>query len=138
MKKIEKEITVTRFEAFDGTEFETEQECLNYEGSAFGKKIQELEGCTLGHYIADDGRKCWFLVPHTRHDIFVLGQILKMAGNDDSCADIYGHLTLLSVSLDCNTVATATVENLEDFIRELSNGQYEVVSSVKPSEKTKK
>ena len=54
---------------------------------------------------------------------------------DDTCADLYGHLTLLSVSLTCNTVAGATVENLEDFIRDMSNGQFVVVSNVEAKKK---
>lgn len=138
MQKIEKEIKVTRYVAFDGTEFETEAKCQNYEGSAFGKLMQELEGCTLDHYLSDLGYQCFTLVPKTRHDIFVLGQILKMGGNEEPCADVYDHLTLLTVQLHCNMVIQAVVTNLEDYIKDISNGQFCVVSTIKPEEKVVK
>lgn len=131
MQKIEKEIKVTRYVAFDGTEFKTDAECRNYEGSAFGKLMQELEGCTIDHYRSDSGHQCYTLVPRTRHDIFVLGQILKMGGNDEPCAGMCDHLTLLTVRLHCNTVTRAEVTNLEDYIKDISNGQFCVVSTIK-------
>lgn len=134
MQKIEKEIKVTLFVAFDGTEFETEAECQHYEGSAFGQLLQQLKECRLGHYLGSDGSECYFLVPHTRHDIFVLGQILKMGGNDKPCAQLCDHLTLLSVHLQCNTVVKAEVTNLEEYIMDMSNGQYIVVGTNKKPE----
>lgn len=134
MQKIEEEITVTRYVAFDGTKFNTETECQHYEGSAFGQLIEQLKNCTLSHYIGDDGQHHYTLVPHTRHDIFVIGQILQMAGKDTACADCYGHLTQLDVTLTCNTVADVHLINLEDYISERSNGQYAVVSTIKKEE----
>lgn len=134
MKKIEKEITVTRFVAYDGTEFETEQECLNYEGSAFGVLIQQLMDCILS--ISEDGGFInYHLFPHKRHEIFVLEQILSMVGNNEPCGNLCDHLTLLRVKLQCNTVTRAMVMNIEDDIRELSNGEFTVVSNVKTKKK---
>lgn len=130
MKKIEKEITVTRYVAYDGTEFETEQECLNYEGSAFGVLIQQLMDCMLS--ISQEG--CitnYHLYPRKRHEIFVLEQILSMAGNHEPCGNVCDHLALLRVKLQCNTVKAAMVMNIEDDIRDLSNGQFAVVSTEK-------
>lgn len=135
MEKIEKEIKVTRYAAFDGTEFETEAECQNYEGSAFGLLVQQLEKCTLKHFVTGPGQHGYCLVPRTRHDVFVLGQILKMAGNEEPCADLCDHLTLLNVSLECNTVASAEAANLEEYILKVSNGQYAVVSNIKDADK---
>lgn len=138
MEIIKKEITVTRFVAFDGTEFKIEAECKHYEGSAFGQLIQQLMDCIINTSVLPDGRKCYCLVPKTRHDIFVIGQILKMAGNNEPCADIYDHLSLLTVKLNCNTVEEADVSNLENYIRDISNGQYLVVSNIKKAEPVKK
>lgn len=135
MYKIEKEIKVTRFVAFDGTEFETEAECQHYEGSAFGELMVQLSNSTLSHYIGTDGQHHYILVPRTRHDIYVLGQILQMAGEDTACASCYGHLTQLDVTLGCNTVAAVHLTDIEEYIRERSNGQYTVVSTIKPEEK---
>lgn len=137
MRKIEKEIKVTRYVAFDGTEFETETACLNYEGSAFGLLIQQLENCIINTSVLPDGRKCYCLVPKTRHDIFVIGQILKMAGKYTPCPDVYEHLSLLTVRLNCNTVEEADVSNLEDYIKEVSDGAFAVVSAIKMSAKVK-
>lgn len=134
MQKIEKDIKVTRYVAFDGTEFETEAECQNYESSAFGVLLRQLEKCRLGHYLGSDGSQCFFLVPHTRHDIFVLGQILKMGGNDKPCAELCDHLTLLTVHLQCNTVVNADVTNIEEYVKDMSDGQYIVVSTIKKTE----
>lgn len=133
MQKIEKDIKVIRYMAFDGTEFETEAECQHYEGSAFGELMVQLKNC-LGSYVDRYGRRCIALVPNTRHDIFVLEQILKMAGNNEPCADVYGHLTLLTVTLNCNTVVDADVTNLEDYIKGMSDGQYIVVSTIKKTD----
>lgn len=136
MYKIEENIQVTRYVAFDGTKFDTEAECQHYEGSAFGMIMQQLEGCTLDHYRSDSGHQCYTLVPKTRHDIYLLGQILKMAGNEQPCGDMYERLTLLTVRLHCNTVTRADVTNLEDYIMDISNGQFTVVSTIKqPVEK---
>lgn len=130
MKKIEKKITVTRYVAYDGTEFETEQECLNYEGSAFGVLIQQLMDCMLS--ISENaGFVNYHLFPHKRHEIFVIEQILGMAGNHEPCGNLCDHLTLLRVKLRCNTVVSAMAMNIEDDIRDLSNGQFAVVSTEK-------
>ena len=137
MKKIEKEITVTVYVAMDGTEFNTEAECQHYEGSAFGQLMQELKSCILSHYIGDDGRHHYTLVPHTRHDIYVIGQILQMAGEDTQCAECCDHLTQLDVALNCNVVEGAHVTNLEDYILERSDGQYAVLSTIKKEKKAK-
>ena len=134
MYKIEEEIKVTRYVAFDGTKFPTEAECQHYEGSAFGQLIEQLKGCILGMKVNSSGQKSYCLVPRTRHDIFVLGQILQMAGKDTACAECYGHLTQLDVTLSCNTVADVNITDLEDYISNRSNGQYTVVSTIKKEE----
>lgn len=134
MRKIDKKTTVTRYVAFDGTEFETEAECKHYEGSAFGQLMQQLKDCILSHYIGYDGRHHYTLVPHTRHDIYLIGQILQMAGEDTQCAECCDHLTQLDITLTCNTVAEVHITNLEEYIKDRSNGQYTVVSTIKKYE----
>ena len=135
MQKIEKEITVTVYVAFDGTEFVTDTECQRYEGSAFGQLMQELQGCILSHYIDHNGSHHYTLVPHTRHDIYLIGQILQMAGEDTQCSECCDHLTQLDVTLNCNVVEGVHITNLEDYILERSNGQYAVVSTIKSAAK---
>lgn len=137
MKKIEKEIKVTRYVAFDGTEFETEAECQHYEGSAFGQLIEQLNNCILSHQHTPDGNHTYFLVPKTRHDIFVLQQILKMAGIDNPCGEVHDRLTIMSVRLQCNTVESADVADFEAYVNTVTNGQYAVVSTIKEERKAK-
>lgn len=129
MEKIEKEITVTRYVAFDGTEFITEAECLNYEGSTFGRLLHELGESML--YTTTKDRNCKILTvyPRSRHDIYVLSQIFKLADMDNPCGELYGHLVLLQVRLQCNTVLSVEGCNLEDYIKEMSNGMFAVVSA---------
>ena len=134
MYKIEEEIKVTRFVAFDGAKFDTEAECQHYEGSAFGQLIEQLKDCTLSVKVDSNGKRSYCLVPRTRHDIYVIGQILQMAGKDTACAECYGHLTQLDVTLNCNTVADVNITDLEDYISKRSNGQYIVVSTIKKEE----
>ena len=134
MDKIEKEIKVTRYVAFDGTEFETEAECRHYEGSAFALLLQQLKSCCFGGYFSPEGHRCYCLLPKTRHDVFVLSQILALADKKKSCADVYEKLTLLTVHFECNTVAYAEVTNLEDYIADISNGQFCIVSTIKKTE----
>lgn len=131
MEKIEKEIKVTRYVAFDGTEFETEQECRNYEGSAFASLMQQLENCTLGHSVSQGGEHSYWLLPNTRHDVFVIDQVERMAGGQGSNGDAYGHLTLMTVRLACNTVEEVTVLNVEDYVSGITGGRFAVVSTEK-------
>jgi hypothetical protein len=120
--------------AYDGIEFETEAECQHYKGSAFGVFIQQLMECTLT-ISADGGFINYHLYPKKRHDIFVLEQILKIVNNHEPCGNMCDHLTLLWVKLRCNTVVSAMVMNIEDDIRDLSNGQFAVVSTIKSAMK---
>lgn len=137
MQKIEKEITVTRYVAMDGTEFNTEAECLHYEGSAFGQLVEQLKDCTLSHQHTPDGNHTYFLVPKTRHDIFVLQQIMKMAGIDNPCGEVYDRLTILNVRLQCNTVESADVANFEDYVKHVTDGQYSLMSNNAAPKKAK-
>ena len=137
METIKKEITVTRYVAFDGTEFETEAECLHFEGSSFGELMKQLETCTLSHCVLPDGSHNYFLVPKTRHDIYVLSQVLKMGGIDNPCSELYEHLTLLNVRMSCNTVVKVDAANFEDYVKEVSNGQFCVVSTIKDKKQVK-
>ena len=142
MKKVEKEIKVTRYVAFDGTEFETEAECANYEGSAFGKLMTELPVISVhtsnkrlfeeDKFVEKGFTKCYALVPRTRHDIFTLNQVLSMGGSDDTAKseDCY-NLVVLQVSLCCNMVVAAKLQRPYEWVKEISNGQFEVISNIK-------
>lgn len=134
MKKIEKELTVTRYVAFDGTEFETEQECQNYEGSAFGLLMQQLDAAIVFED-GSHGFKSYFLVPHTRHDIFILGQILQMTGKNTACGDAVDHPITLSVWIECNVVTDAYITKIDEAVEKISGGAYTVVSNMPIKEK---
>ena len=138
MEKVEREIKVTRYVAYDGTEFETEQQCKNYEGFAFGVLIQQLEKCTLKHFRSPEGDHCYFLFPVTRNEVYLIELISKLAGNDTPLGCICERPTLMTVRLNCNIVEEVTVTNLENRILEISNGRFTVVSTIKEEVKKDK
>lgn len=146
MKKIEKEIKVTRYVAFDGTEFETEYECKCYECSGFGNLLQQIEreilytnndGDNFGY--APDGKyyeKWYGIVQKTRTDVRVLNSILEMAGEKPTASGAdEGKLLLLGVNLDCNTVREAHLFKIDDFITKISGNTFRAISIIKENEK---
>lgn len=147
MKEVKQEITVIKYEAFDGTLFDSVDECANYEGSAFGVLIKDLESCivkrtnTLGIYPADyfePFNQYYFIVPKTRHDIFVLGQICKMVDMDESIAvtgNDCDNLIVLAVNVYCNTLGNAHIIRPGKWISSNTNGHFGVVSMIKEETK---
>lgn len=134
MKKIEKKTTVTVYVAFDGTEFNTDRECQAYEGSAFGQLVKQLDTAIL-HEDNSCGFKSYFLVPRTRHDVFILEQILQMTGKSSGCSDAIDHPSILSVWLECNVVTDAYLTRVDKAVEEISGGAYTVVSNMPIKEK---
>ncbi|MBP5723607.1 MAG: hypothetical protein J6X18_08565 [Bacteroidales bacterium] len=147
MKKIEKEIKVTRYVAFDGTEFETEHECMNYEGSEFATQLKYIENEILGteticrsaingHYY----NRWYWIVMRNRTDVRVINTILNMPDEEPEVVangGDEGKLLLLAVSLSCNTVGDAALFRIDDIIKEKTNGAFTVVSTIKPEERKK-
>jgi hypothetical protein len=136
MKQIKKQIEVTRYVSFDGREFETEQECLNYEGSCFGILMKQLENAIpVKCDNCPDGFLAYFLVPKTRHEIFILDQIMRLVGKDGNLGDVYEHPIVLCVSLKCNVVEFASVTKLDERIEEITGSMFKVVANVIKNEK---
>lgn len=149
MKKIEKEVKVTKFVSFDGIEFDTDFECRNYEGSKFGELLKEIENSiikrvnTLGIFscvtnepfynFCEPYNQYYVIVPRTRHDIFVLNQILEISGNEKE--QVTGNdsfnMIILAAYVSCNTLDFSHIIRLSDIVKDLTNGQFEVISNIK-------
>ena len=153
MKKIEKDVKVTKFVSFDGIEFDTDFECRNYEGSKFGELLKEIEGSiikrvnTLGifssatnepfYQLCEPYNQYYVIIPRTRHDVFVLNQILEISGNEKEQAtgnDCF-NMIILAVNVFCNTIGASHIIRLSDIVKDLTNGRFEVISYIKDAEK---
>jgi hypothetical protein len=153
MKKIEKEMKVTKFVSFDGIEFDTDYECHNYESSKFGELLKEIEGCivkrvnSLGifantsdepfYQLCEPYSQYYVMVPRTRHDVSVLNRILDIAGNtkETVTGDDCFNMIILAANICCNTLGTSHIIRLADIVKDLTNGQFEVISNIKDTAK---
>lgn len=150
MKKIEKEVKVTKYVSFDGIEFDNDIECRNYEGSKFGELLKEIEGSIIKRVNAlnvfsnlnpnepycqcfEPYNQYYIIVPRTRHDIFVLKQILEIAGNEKEqvTGDDCFNMIILGVNVFCNTVCASHIIRFADIVNNITNGQFAVISNIK-------
>lgn len=143
MKEIPVKTTLIKYEAFDGTRFNTKEECFAYEGSQFGLLMQQLEKSiikktdTLGindklNYF-EPFNTYYVIVPKTRHDIFVLGQILEAAGVTDKeqiTGDDYEQPIILCANLYCNAIINVHIIHMNDLVKDLTNCQFELISNM--------
>lgn len=145
MKKFEKEIKVTRFVAFDDSEFETEEECISYEKSRFAALMQLLWERVVSYGNVPSSTpygtrydKYYAIVQRSRNDVFNLNQILSLAGSEDMASGTdENKLIVLCVRLECNAIVDACLVRTEELIKNLSRGQFGVVSMIKPDERKK-
>lgn len=147
MKEIPVKTTLIKYEAFDGTRFDTREECFAYEGSQFGLLMQQLEKSiikrtnTLGinkSNLFEPFNTYYVIVPKTRHDIFVLGQILEAAGVTDREQITGGDCDqpiILCVNLFCNAVADVHIIRIGDLVGDWTNSQFDVISNIKDEAK---
>lgn len=146
MKEIPVKTTLIKYEAFDGTRFDTKDECYAYEGSQFGLLMQQLEksivrkmthlGITEQNY--EPFNAYYVIVPRTRHDIFVLGQILELSGFADKEQITGGDCDqpiILCVNLYCNVVVNLHVMRIGELVRDWTNSQFDVISNIKDEAK---
>lgn len=82
---ITKEVTVIKYQAFDGEKFDTEDECLKYENSAAGVLLGKIDDFTVKSdclFVPDDNdeNKYKAVIPRNQHDIDVLNQLWKLYG----------------------------------------------------------
>lgn len=144
MKEVPVKTTLIKYEAFDGTRFETKDACAAYEGSQFGLLMQQLEksivkkmthiGITEQQNYFEPFNTYYVIVPRTRHDIFVLGQILEIAGVTDKEQITGGDCDqpiVLCVNLYCNVVVNLHVIRIGDLVRDWTNSQFDVISNIK-------
>lgn len=143
MKKIEKEIKVVRYVAFDGTEFETERECEKYEGCEFCDLLKHIENDIIftsnAPYFSPDGlvyNKWYGIIQRNRTDVRVLNDILSMAGEEPQAnGNDEWKLLLLGVNLECNTVAGARLFKIDDFVRKISGNKFTTLCMIKEETK---
>lgn len=137
MEKVEREVKVTKYIAFDGTEFDNELQCSNYEFSEVGKLLSELN--CFGYVTDDDdvlisfGAKYYILMPRTRHDIFVLGRILEICGMENNVtADLLYKPIMLKVNMNNIGIGRrAEITQLDKWMTSISGGKFTVVSLIK-------
>ena len=82
---ITKEVTVIKYQAFDGEKFYTEDECLKYENSAAGVLFCKIDDFTVKADCAfepdeDSDNKYKAVIPRNQHDIDLLNQLWKLYG----------------------------------------------------------
>ena len=148
MKEIPVKTTLIKYEAFDGTRFDTKDECYAYEGSQFGLLMQQLEtsivrkmthiGITEQQNFFEPFNTYYVIVPKTRHDIFVLGQLLELAGVTDKEQITGGDCDqpiILCVNLSCNVVVNLHVIRIGELVRDWTNSQFDVISNIKDEAK---
>lgn len=143
MGKKEKDVKVTVYVAFDGTEFNTETECLEYEGSAVGVLLERIKNSILkkvddlGFLPKDSGytgfNQYYMIMPKTRTDVFVLNQILSMVPDNEETvvADDCYNLIGLALDLRCNVVVNAHVIKFNEIVKALTNKRFNVISFIK-------
>ena len=147
MEKIEKEIKVTRWVAEDGTEFETEHECAMYECSELGELMCKLKPCIVGMF--DGGMipfatysaydKVYSLMPKTRNDYYLINRILELGG---SVGKISGgndyKLFFLGLTTSNNIICAADIVDMDEWVRDVTNNKFTVVTLIKNTEERKK
>lgn len=80
---ITKEVTVIKYQAFDGEKFATADECHKYENSAAGVLLGKIDDftvkadCSFEPDISDEN-KYKAVIPRNQHDIDVLNQLWKL------------------------------------------------------------
>lgn len=105
MKKIEREITTKElvgYEAFDGTMFQSEEECSKYEGSAVGVLIGRIMKFTVkkgAEYDIFDGIGCsdtevYVARPRDEKDIDTIKQLYELRGYAKDKEEYYRALKL--------------------------------------------
>lgn len=82
---ITKEVTVTKYQAFDGEKFDTEEECQKYENSAAGVLFCKIDDFTVKTDCAfepDEGGENTYkaVIPRNQRDIDLLNQLWKLYG----------------------------------------------------------
>lgn len=78
-----KEYIVTKYQAFDGEKFDTEEECHKYENSAAGVLFGKIDDFTVKSdcfFEPDEGseNKYKAVIPRSQHDIDLLNQLWKL------------------------------------------------------------
>ena len=77
------EVTVIKYQAFDGEKFDTAEECQKYENSAAGVLLGKIDDftvktdCTFEPDDSDEN-KYKAIIPRNQHDIDVLNQLWKL------------------------------------------------------------
>jgi len=82
---ITQEYTVTKYQAFDGEKFDTEEECQKYENSAAGVLFCKIDDFTVKVDCAfepdeNDENKYKAVIPRNQRDIDILNQLWKLYG----------------------------------------------------------
>lgn len=147
MKEIPVKTTVTKYEAFDGTRFDTESECKFYESSQVGMLIEQLKSAIINKFddlmlfsdmeSGEQFNKFYTVLPRTRHDVFVLGQIMK-AANDDYDTPIPCDVPLvLCLDIECNLIMNAAIINIEEWVSTMTGCMFNVVDCTDRGEDSK-
>lgn len=137
MKEIPIKTTVIKYEASDGTRFDTEYECKNYESSLFGMLMEKLNSAVIAKfddlhlfgdfYSGEPFNKFYVVVPHTRTDVFNINQILNMCEHSERQSVNPDRLQILCVQLECNEVVNAELIQVDEWINMISSGMFGLV-----------
>lgn len=150
MKKIDKEITHVEhkivYQAWDGEEFNTAEECDKYEQSAASVVMARLEDCLIAKnydneiFDCGDDNQYKTAVPLTEEDIHTLNQLYFMfrgSGKEEPLFsyDEIGTPIIIGYRITCHSYDWVWFYKLNSVIKELTDGKYKLVESKKTEDK---
>lgn len=148
MKEITKELItcIPYYQAFDGTEFKDEQECIKYEESAAGVLLEKVSHFTLSKDIQnemDESTDSLYraILPTKTEHIDALNQLYFMYGGKNksdakfSKSDIFKPI-LLGIRIWDSKIDWLWFYKVEDFVKEVTANKF-TVQIINDTEKEK-
>ena len=150
MKKIDKEIThvehKTVYQAWDGEEFNTAEECDKYEQSAASVVMARLEDCLIAKnydneiFDCGDDNQYKTVVPLAEEDINTLNQLYFMFTGRGKEEPLFsyneiGNPIIIGYRITCHSYDWVWFYKLNNVIKEITNGKYKLVESKETEDK---
>ena len=150
MKKVDKEIThvehKTVYQAWDGEEFNTQQECERYEQSAASVVMARLEDCVIAKnydneiFDSEDENQYKTVVPKTKEDIDNINQLYFMFGGKCREEPLFSYDEISTPIIIGYRITDCYYDwvwfyKLNGAIKELTDGKYKLVESKKTEDK---
>lgn len=139
--QIENTVTVTHYQAADGTLFKDEKQCQEYEESAYGVLAGKLSHAIVGdvskaykEFNGCDECYCQFIVPQNEQDIDTINHIYMMfEGKHEKAEKLFADFSDIGKPLlwcyrhDCSAIDWVWFYKLEDEIKNLTLGKFGLI-----------